>query len=129
MTILFVGTLEEGVITRLIILQVFAKYTPIAFKIYALPFQKPQSTPPPSDIAIEGIIDDDPDLTTGVTTRSLRGVEGEPAGKDTTRSATQVCRRPLESCLGGHEAGVSGVDGGLTRGSRRHRSRYENGDE
>ena len=65
------------------------------------------------------------DLTTGVTTRSLRGVEGERAGNDTTRSVTKVCWRRVESGLGGHEAGASG----LTRGSRTHRSRYKNWDE
>ena len=32
------------------------------------------------------------------------------AGSDTTRPATQVCRRPVESGQGGHEAGEFGVD-------------------
>ena len=62
-------------------------------------------------------MDDVPDLTTGVTTWGLRGVEGERAGNDTTRSATQVCRRHLESCLGGHEEGVLGVDEGVKNAS------------
>ena len=43
----------------------------------------------------------------------MRGVEGEQAGNDTTRSATQVCLRRVESCLGGHEAGVFGDDEGV----------------
>ena len=100
-----------------------SKYKPIAFKIYALPFQNPQSTHTTSDIAIKGIGDDVQDLTTGVTTRSLSGVEGERAGNDTTRSATRVCRRRVESGLGGHEAGVMGDD----EGSRRHRPYIETG--
>ena len=70
-------------------------------------------------------MDDVPDLTMGVTTRSLRGVEGEQPRNDTTRPATQVSLRRVESCLGGHEAGVWGS----TRGSRMHRSGYENGDD
>ena len=102
-----------------------SKYTPIVFIIYALPFQNPQSTHTTSDIPIKGVGDDVPDLTTGITTGSLSGVEGELAGNDTTRSATQVCLRRVESCLGGHEAGVWG----MPMVSRMHRSRYENGDE
>ena len=44
---------------------------------------------------------------------------------DTTRSAPQVGPRPSESGLGGHEAGVSGVD----EGARMRRFHCENGDE
>ena len=36
---------------------------------------------------------------------------------DTTRSAPQVGPRPSESGLGGHEAGVSGVDEGVEKSS------------
>ena len=36
---------------------------------------------------------------------------------DTTWSATQVCPRPVESCLGGHEAGVFGDDDGVEKTS------------
>ena len=96
-----------------------SKYKPNAFKIYALPFQNPQSTHTTSDIAIKGIGDDVQDLTTGVTTRSLSGVEGERAGNDTTRLATQVCRRRVESGLGGHEEGVGGVDDRIENASLR----------
>ena len=105
-------------------IQVFAKYTPTAFKIkpnafkiYALPFQNPQSTHTTSDIPIKDIGDDVPDVTTGVMTRSLSGVEGERAGNDTTRLATQVCRRRVEAGLGGHEAGVMGDDEGVKNAS------------
>ena len=41
-----------------------------------------------------------------------------PNGKnDTTWSATQVGLRPVKAGLGGHEAGVSGVDEGITNPS------------
>ena len=36
---------------------------------------------------------------------------------DTTFPATQVSPRPVKSGLGGHEAGVSGVDEGITNPS------------
>ena len=39
------------------------------------------------------------------------------AGSDTTRTATQVCRRPVESGLGGHEEGVFGDDDGVESSS------------
>ena len=32
---------------------------------------------------------------------------------DTTWPATQICQRPVESGLRGHEEGVSGVDDGV----------------
>ena len=73
-------------------------------------------------MAYECIRDDVPDLTTGVATLSSRGDEGENTGNDTAW-LTQVGPRGDESGLGGHEAGVSGVD----EGSRRHRSRNEFG--
>ena len=38
-------------------------------------------------------------------------------GIDTTWSATQVGRRPVESGLGGHEEGVGGVDDGVENAS------------
>ena len=39
------------------------------------------------------------------------------AGSDTTRPATQVCRRLVESGLGGHEEGVFGDDEGVKKTS------------
>ena len=39
------------------------------------------------------------------------------AGSDTTRPATQVCRRPVESGLGGHEEGVLWDDDGVENSS------------
>ena len=45
------------------------------------------------------------------------------AEKDTTRSATQVCRRRVESGLGGHDDGVCGVDEGLWNTSLSSRKR------
>ena len=98
-------------------IQAFAKDTPIAFKIYTLHFQNPQPAHTTADIAIEGIGDDVPDLTTGVTTRSLMGVEGKQARNDATRPATQVSLRRVGSGQGGHEAGVSGVDEGVENSS------------
>ena len=94
-----------------------SKCPPIDFKINALHFQNPQPAHATADIAIEGIGDDVQDLTTGVTTRSLRGVEGKQARNDTTRSATQVSLRRVESCLGGHEECVLGVDEGVENAS------------
>ena len=76
-------------------------------------------------MAIKTIQDGYSHITTGVTTwRS--GVPSLFRVKiETTWSATQVGLGPVESGLGGHDDGVSG----LTRGSRTHHSRYENGDE
>ena len=64
-------------------------------------------------------------VTTGVTRRSLTGVDGELAGKDTTWPATQVGLRTVKSGLGGHDDGASGDD----EGSKSNRYRYRNGDE
>ena len=50
-----------------------SKYKHFRFKIYALPFQKAQTTPQASDIDIEGIWDDALDVTTG-SRHGLRGV-------------------------------------------------------
>ena len=46
------------------------------------------------------------DVTTGVRRWFQRGVEGEPAGNNMTRPATQVGPRAVEAGLGGHDAGV-----------------------
>ena len=56
-------------------------------------------------------------ITTGVTTRRMRDVDGDQAGYDTTWSATQVGRRTVESGLGGHDDGVSRVDDGAENAS------------
>ena len=44
----------------------------------------------------EGVNDDNVDITTGVTTRFPRGVDGDQAGCDGIRPATQVGRRGSE---------------------------------
>ena len=62
-------------------------------------FPKSKSTPPDhSGGDKKNITDDVLDITTGVTTRSLRG-EGEHGGNDTTWSVTKVCPRRVKSCL------------------------------
>ena len=94
------------------------------FKICALPFQNAHPTHQVSDNTNEGIAVDVPDVTTRFTARFLTGVEGEPAGNDTTWSATQVGPRRVEACLGGQDDGASGVD----VGSKTDRSINENGD-
>ena len=45
----------------------------------------------------------------------------------TTWSATQVCLRTVESCLGGHEEGVSEVDDGVENTSTPIRKRGRTG--
>ena len=70
--------------------------------------KKALTTPPASDIDIEGIRDDAPDITTVVTTRAVMRVEGEITGNDTTRSVTQVGLRTVKSSLGGQDDGVWG---------------------
>ena len=65
----------------------------------------------------DGIGDDVKDITTGVTTLCLAVLSGVRAGNDTTRPATQVVLRPVESGLGGHEDGVSGDDEGVENAS------------
>ena len=77
------------------------------FKTHA-PFQEAHPTPQVSDNTNEGIGDDVLDATIGVTAGAVRGVEGEQAGKDTTRAATQVGPRPVEVGLGGHDDCVLG---------------------
>ena len=59
----------------------------------------------------------------GVTRRFLTGVEGAPAGNDTTWSATRVCPRCTEACLGDQDDDVGGVD----KGSKTDRSHDRNG--
>ena len=54
---------------------------------------------------------------TGVTRRFLTGVEGEPAGNDTTWSAAQVGPRRVGACLGGQDDGASGGRRGVGNGS------------
>ena len=54
----------------------------------------------------EGVNDDNVDITTGVTTRSLRVFAGDHAGYDTIRPATHVGRRGAEWCLRGYDDGV-----------------------
>ena len=48
-------------------------------------------------------------------TRSPRGDEGEQAGNDTRRPATQVGARRVEAGLGGHDDGAWGRRGGRKR--------------
>ena len=64
-------------------------------------------------------------ITTGATTRSPRGVDGFKAGYDTTRPATQVGLRPVESGLGGHDDGVRGS----TRAPKTYRRHFGNRDD
>ena len=65
----------------------------------------------------DGITDDHVDITMGVTTRFPRGVDGHQAGYEGVRQATQVGPRTVEGCLGGHDAGVWGVDEGVGNAS------------
>ena len=67
----------------------------------------------------EGVNDDNVGITTGVTTRFPRGVDGDQVGYDGIRPATQVGRRTVEACLGGHDAGVSRVKEGVENASIR----------
>ena len=69
----------------------------------------------------EGVNDDNVDITTEVTTRFPRGVDGDQAGYDGVRPATQVGRRRVEGCLRGHDDGVSRVDEGVENASIRLR--------
>ena len=73
----------------------------------------------------EGVNDDNVDLTTVVTTQFPRGVDGDQAGYDGIRPATQVGRRCVEVCLGVHDDGVSRVDEGL----KTHRFGFERRDD
>ena len=95
------------------------------FKIYDPACRRSKSTSPSCSTASKTFQDGHGVITTGVTTWGLKGSVGVSSKNDTTWSATQVCRRRVESGLGGHEAGVWRVD----EGSRTHRSGYENGDE
>ena len=65
----------------------------------------------------DGISDDHVDIATGVTTRFPGGVDGDQAGNDTTRQATQVGLRTVKAGLGGHDDGASGVDEGVGNSS------------
>ena len=47
----------------------------------------------------------------------VNGRTSRRAKNDTTWPATQVCRRPLEAGLGGHNDGVFGDDEGVENGS------------
>ena len=71
----------------------------------------------------DGIEDDNVDVTTEVTTRFQRGVEGELAGYDGIRPASQVGPRRVEACLGGHDDGDSKVDEGVEDASILFRKR------
>ena len=72
----------------------------------------------------DGVKDDNVDITTGVTTRFPGGVDGHQAGYNGVRLATQVGPRAVEGVWGATTTAFRGS----TRGSRRHRSCYENGD-
>ena len=69
----------------------------------------------------EGVNNDNVDITTGVTTWSPRSVDGEHAGYDGIRPATQVGRMGVERCLRDHDDGVSRVDEGVVNTSIRLR--------
>ena len=86
-------------------------------KIYDPAFQFSKATSPVVSITHNSFKEHHGDVTTGVTTLSLTDVEGEQAGNDMTWSATQVCPRPVESGLGGHDDGASGVDEGVENAS------------
>ena len=73
----------------------------------------------------EGVNDDNVDLRRGVTTWSPSGVDGDHAGYNGIRPATQVGRRGVEGCLRGHDDGVSRDD----EGSKTHRSDFERQDD
>ena len=75
-------------------------------KIYDTAFQFSKSTSPVVSLTHNAFKEARGDITTGVTRRFLRGVEGEPAGNDTTWAATQVGLRTVEAGLGGHDDGV-----------------------
>ena len=51
----------------------------------------------------------------------VNGRTTRKAKNGTTRPATQVCRRPLEAGLGGHDDGVFGDDEGVENASIRLR--------
>ena len=86
-------------------------------KIYDPAFQFSKATSPVVSRHHRGFKEARGDVTTGATTRSPTGVEGELAGNDTTRPATQVGPRAVEAGLGGHDDGVSGVDPGVVTSS------------
>ena len=54
---------------------------------------------------------------TDVTTPFLRCIDGDQAGNDTTRPASQVGLRTVKAGLGGHDDGASGVDEGVETAS------------
>ena len=86
-------------------------------KIYDPAFQFSKATSPVVSLTHNAFKEARGDVTTGVTTRSLMGVEGERAGNGTTGPATQVCPRPVGAGLGGHDDGASGVDEGVESSS------------
>ena len=87
------------------------------FKMYDPAFQLSKSTSPDISILHNAFQEARGNITTGVTRRYLTGVDGERAGNDTTRPATQVGPRTVEAGLGGHDDGASGVDEGAGNAS------------
>ena len=98
-------------------LQVFSKYMATVFKIYGPHFPKSRTNTHDVREPHDGIGDDNKDVTARVTTWCLGVLSGAHAGNDTTWMATQVGLRPDKACLGGHDAGVSGVDEGVKKAS------------
>ena len=98
-------------------LQVVSKNTTLRLKIYDPAFHFSKATSPNVSLHHNAFKEARGDVTTGVPTRSLTGVEGEWDGNDMTRPATQVGPRTVEAGLGGHDAGVSGVDEGVESAS------------
>ena len=78
------------------------------FKISDPAFQFSKATSPDISLHHNAFKEAHDDITTGVTRRSLTGVDGELAGNDTTWPATQVGPRTVKAGLGGHDDGASG---------------------
>ena len=97
--------------------QVVSKYATLRFKMSDPAFQFSKATSPVVSLLHNAFKEARGDVTTGVTTPSLTGVDGERAGSDTTRPATQVGPRGVKSGLGGHDDGASGVDEGVESAS------------
>ena len=74
--------------------------------MYDPDFQFSKATSPDVSITHNAFKEAPGDVTTGVTTLSLTGVDCEEAGNDTTWPATQVGPRAVKSGLGGHDDGV-----------------------
>ena len=98
-------------------LQVVSEYTTLRLRIYDPAFQFSKATSPVVSSHHNAFKEARGDVTTGVTTLSLTGVDCEEAGNDTTWPATQVCPRAVKAGLGGHDAGASGVDEGVETAS------------